>query len=87
VDVVSEPKRDGYSSPGVDRSDSVGEFSNLRFGVGVWAVQESILVTWGYYTTVGGLVFLLRVDWMRCVVLVEVKSTKEAMLQAKRECD
>ena len=39
----SAPKRDGYISPGVDRRDSVGEFSNLMAGEGVWAaVQESM---------------------------------------------
>ena len=32
---ASEPNREGYISPGVERRDSAGEFSNLRLGDGV----------------------------------------------------
>lgn len=37
------PKRDGYISPGADRKDSAGEFSNLISGEAVWLVQESMI--------------------------------------------
>lgn len=44
---TSVPKRDGYISSGVERRDSVGEFSNLS-EAGVWADQDSILARiWG----------------------------------------
>ena len=53
------PKRDGYLSSGVDRNESVGESSNLRFG-DVWVAQESIVAIWGNYR--GGLVCCL-IGW------------------------
>lgn len=42
--MVALPKSDGYMSPGVDRKDSAGEFSNLSSGEPWVAFQESILV-------------------------------------------
>lgn len=48
----SLPKRDGYISSGVERRDSVGEFSNLMADTGVWADQESILTgVWAVHHT------------------------------------
>lgn len=47
VVAVDEAKRDGYMSPGVERKDSVGEFSNLMSGEGVWQSQDSIMVAGG----------------------------------------
>jgi hypothetical protein len=46
----SAPKSEGYISPGVDKRESFGEFSNLIVGDGVcvwvWADQDSILGKW-----------------------------------------
>src|SRR3569833_1229664 len=40
---LDDPKSGGYISPGMDRKDSAGEFSNLTSGDGVSWSQESIL--------------------------------------------
>ena len=80
--VTSVPNSDGYISPGVERRDSVGEFSNLRFGVGVWAAQDSILAA----TTVGGLGVFCCLLIGCCVVFVEC-STKGSDAAGKRMGD
>ena len=44
-DAGEVPKRDGYISPGVERNDSAGEFSNLTSGDGVAVAFQASMLT------------------------------------------